>query len=64
MLKPFKQNVFRLQPTERFMCGSDAAFCQIILTTRYFYYHTTKHYCCTVLLITLSAHGILLQQTQ
>jgi len=35
MLKPFKRNVFRLQMIERFVRGSDAAFCQITWTTCY-----------------------------
>ena len=33
ILKPFKQNVYRLQTIERSVCGSDAAFCHITLTT-------------------------------
>jgi len=34
-VKTFKQNVFRLQTSERFVRGSDAAFCQITFTTCY-----------------------------
>jgi len=31
-MKPFKRNVYRLQTIERFVRGSDAAFCQIAST--------------------------------